>query len=819
MKKLILSLALAELAFNAVNAQQFPWTVYGKSGSELPSKTVTSVAVESSGQVWIGTDAGLAQMVNVGGRFTIYKVTDSSVADSRIYCIVSYDRNGCWIGTDRGLVTFDGEHWKSYNSSNSRLPSDLVYSVAFDAEGNKWIGTYNGLVRFGDGGWTVFDTKNSGLPGDKVYAVAVDHYGSVWLGTDKGLARLSGTSWTVYNSDNSSLPDNTVCAEVIDRLNSVWVATPGHGLACLRGTRWTVYNSANSGLINDRVYSIALDPDGTKWFGTAGGLSQLSEKGWTNYDRASSPMPGERVHAVCVDNEGTVWMGTDSALVVLSRQSPANLDLKRFIIDRQNDRALESLNTLFKSKKLNELGYTNDFVRSFSDLLEQGKTDAALSIVSRVEGLDIRYPLQTYIELGDLFEAMGNAQETVRILGKVLQVDPQNETAKSKLAEAYYGAGRYDEVIGYFRGATDKLGSRYLALSYEKKSMLPEANEAWGVIARASHDTESVQEAQDHIRQNTISMMSPDYKAPEPVVSRRAGAGQTTQAASSDLTERRAVTYPPVDSVDINTPHRAEQNRNGVALILALSDYQNSSIPEVKYARQDGEAMRKYLVNVLGFKPENILPQNPEEELTYGRIQTYIRSILPSYLKPDGSSDLFVYFTGHGAPSTATHEAYLVPWDGDPNYVNDNNSYSMKKFYVDLELLNARHKIIVVDACFSGFAGNGASLMKYASPALLKVNNPLIADPRTVIFQSSSPDQVSNWYDAKGHGMFTYFFLKGLQGAADLNGDGTITAGEMIKYIDNPDDGLPYYSNRLYLRPQNAQMEGDDNMVIGKVTR
>ena len=151
--------------------------------------------------------------------------------------------------------------------------------------------------------------------------------------------------------------------------------------------------------------------------------------------------------------------------------------------------------------------------------------------------------------------------------------------------------------------------------------------------------------------------------------------------------------------------------------------------------------------------------------------------------------------------------------------MNDNNAYDMKKLYTDIEKLNARDKTIVVDACFSGQAGNGETLIKYASSALVRVNNPLVANPNTVIFQPSGSNQVSNWYDEKNHGIFTYFFLKGLQGAADLNGDGEITAEELIEYINSPDDGLPYYSNRLYQRPQEAQLEGNGKAIIERLEK
>lgn len=351
--------------------------------------------------------------------------------------------------------------------------------------------------------------------------------------------------------------------------------------------------------------------------------------------------------------------------------------------------------------------------------------------------------------------------------------------------------------------------------------MFVQANKAWQAIVNSSQSDSLSNEANEHIRQNTIALMKTNQSRAK--TEQNAIPAQPLQPTpQSTLTTKEQTpntNRPGAVDVDSDIPRAVEEHSNAVALILAIPQYQSSSIPEVKYAKNDAEVLRQYLIRALGFKPENILPMIPDEQLTYGRIQTYVKSILPSYLKPDGSSDLFIYFTGHGAPSTANHEAYLVPWDGDPNYVNDNNSYSMKKLYVDIELLNARHKIIVVDACFSGYSGSGETLLKSASSIYLKLNDPLVADPNTVIFQSSSVSQVSNWYDEKRHGMFTYFFLKGLQGAADYNGDGVITAAELIKYINDSNEGLPYYSNRLYQRPQEAQLEGNGQTVVEKIEK
>ena len=46
---------------------------------------------------------------------------------------------------------------------------------------------------------------------------------------------------------------------------------------------------------------------------------------------------------------------------------------------------------------------------------------------------------------------------------------------------------------------------------------------------------------------------------------------------------------------------------------------------------------------------------------------------------------------------------------------------------------------------------------------------------------SESSFEDAKWGD--GHGVFTYFLLRGLQGEADRNHDGVVTAGELFAYL------------------------------------
>jgi uncharacterized caspase-like protein len=58
-----------------------------------------------------------------------------------------------------------------------------------------------------------------------------------------------------------------------------------------------------------------------------------------------------------------------------------------------------------------------------------------------------------------------------------------------------------------------------------------------------------------------------------------------------------------------------------------------------------------------------------------------------------------------------------------------------------------------------------------------------VGGPNTQVFLSTTANQTAKWRRDQGHGLFTYFLLKGLQGSADANGDRTITSGELETYV------------------------------------
>lgn len=271
-------------------------------------------------------------------------------------------------------------------------------------------------------------------------------------------------------------------------------------------------------------------------------------------------------------------------------------------------------------------------------------------------------------------------------------------------------------------------------------------------------------------------------------------------------------------SVDVDAciPRGRIQRPYAVAVVIGNQRYarQQRGIGDVAYAERDAAVMKKYLQQVMGFDPKNIIFGL---DVTSGDLRSIFgskdrpRGKLHNYVRA-GESEVFIYYVGHGAPGPKGNTAYLVPVDAEIDYIA-NNGYPLDLFYSVLENLPAKNLTVVLDACFSGDSGGGP-LFKKISPAMLKNVQPVQKLANCVIFSSAARDQVSTWYPAKRHSLFTYFFLKGLGGAADHNGDKQITAGEMQAYLGRE---VPYWARREANRVQTPLVAGAAETVLAQL--
>lgn len=220
---------------------------------------------------------------------------------------------------------------------------------------------------------------------------------------------------------------------------------------------------------------------------------------------------------------------------------------------------------------------------------------------------------------------------------------------------------------------------------------------------------------------------------------------------------------------DVDAPrYRVPERPEDFAVIVGIEKY--SDLPDASYAEADAAAVRAH-VEALGVPPRNIAFLGGAKA---GRasLEKYLEDWLPRLAKPEGR--VFFYFSGHGAPDPSTGEPYLVPWDGDPNFLA-RTAYPVKRLYEKLSALKSRRVLVMLDSCFSG-AGGRSVLPAGTRPLVSRMDAP--SSGRLTVLAAAADNQITGAVPGQAHGAFTYFLLKGLNGEAK-----DFTAGGLHAYL------------------------------------
>ena len=245
----------------------------------------------------------------------------------------------------------------------------------------------------------------------------------------------------------------------------------------------------------------------------------------------------------------------------------------------------------------------------------------------------------------------------------------------------------------------------------------------------------------------------------------------STKGVSETIASKPSGKELPIVKSDVDKPFFGVTDKimgdNDMAVVIGVEKYQD--LPASDYSSSDAKLMKEYLVS-LGVKERNIeLLLN--ERATQSSIKKTVETWLPNRIKSD--SKVVIYYSGHGAPDAKTGDAYIVPFDGDPNYLED-TGYPLKRLYDKLGKLQVAEVIVLLDSCFSG-AGGRSVLAKGARPLVMMVDTGVLSSNMAVL-SATQGTQISTSSPEKGHGVFTYYFLKALK-------DGKKDIAEIYDYI------------------------------------
>lgn len=313
---LICFIVLTSLS-NPSRGQAIAWTEYNTINSSLPDNSIRCITYENDSTVWIGTDFGLAKLVN--GQWTNYNTSNSGLASNSIRSM-AIDKSGVkWIGTfTNGLCSFNDTVWTNINTFNSPLPDDFIRSLAIDTNNVLWAGTTGGLVRIDSlVTFTIYDQFNSIMNSSNIASMYVDTLtNNKWIGTVNGGLILidKDTNFTEFYTGNSGISDNTLLGLDMDATGNLFMASPANGLLVkLSGFGWVTYNLVSSNIPTASLTCLKLDDIDQPWIGTADkGLLYKNGSNFIVYDTANSPLTDVVIQCVNIDDSGKVWIGTQT---------------------------------------------------------------------------------------------------------------------------------------------------------------------------------------------------------------------------------------------------------------------------------------------------------------------------------------------------------------------------------------------------------------------------------------------------------------------------------------------------------------------------
>jgi hypothetical protein len=243
--------------------------------------------------------------------------------------------------------------------------------------------------------------------------------------------------------------------------------------------------------------------------------------------------------------------------------------------------------------------------------------------------------------------------------------------------------------------------------------------------------------------------------------------------------------------------------RRRVALVVGINDYREPSLA-LGYAVADAESVAAVLDERFGF----------DEVITLYDAAADRQGVLDalsalSALEPDDA--VLIFWAGHGATvprADGGEDGYLLPWDGsrlDPDHPANLTMTELRtRIGRDIP---ARHKLLVVDACYSGLlAVRDAPALPAHSTAYLQA---VLHKPAFQILTAGQADQTVLDEGPGENSVFTGELLLALEEADDF-----VTATELALIVQRRVQAAAFAQGGHDQRPDFGRVSGTGDFVL-----
>ena len=323
----------------------------------LPSYRIGDIFLDSEGELWVGTQSGVAVWHREENRFEVME----SLRGEGVNRIFEDRAGSLWFGTGSFLARRKAASQKlEYFRTEDGLPHRIVKDIDLDREGSLWIGTYRGgLCRLKAGKFTNYTTK-TGLGGTAVdcitrydedsYLVGTDDglisfiqndtiapsplhdvqlsqvriksllrdfNGDIWIGTSLGIIKVGLPDHeTQFFNESDRLSDNAVRQIIQTKDSMIWIGTRNGGITRMGADSESLfYFNKSTGFPSNFIMGMDEQPDGSILVATNDiGLVHVKGEEVIAHYTTKDGLPSNLIFNTYTDANGTVWIATNAGL-------------------------------------------------------------------------------------------------------------------------------------------------------------------------------------------------------------------------------------------------------------------------------------------------------------------------------------------------------------------------------------------------------------------------------------------------------------------------------------------------------------------------
>lgn len=291
---------------------------------ELQNYTVNSIIQDDIGFMWFGTLNGLIRFD--GYKIKVYKndfKNSRSLSSNTITALAKDHAGNIWIATQGGgLNKFDVDketftHYQHKPKDSTSISDNSLVSVFVDSRDRVWVGTYSNGINLLDQAANTFK-RFDGSQYFPVRSIREDEEGLIWFSSN-GLTAIdkdfSLQHFPAQEGDPVTLANGGIRSFLHQNKETIFAATHDEEGVFKLNTQTGKYTKVQW-FDKERVSAYALFKDAEKrlWIGTSKGLAIGVNDKFDRYqfDACDPTSLGKKIIlSIYQDRVGTIWIGTE----------------------------------------------------------------------------------------------------------------------------------------------------------------------------------------------------------------------------------------------------------------------------------------------------------------------------------------------------------------------------------------------------------------------------------------------------------------------------------------------------------------------------